>query len=340
MKPLVLHGKTTFAEAVQLLDTNGSGFLPVVDDSGKLYGIITDGDIRRAVLKEERDLRKIINRNPVVAKSSESRRSITNRLIELKRRHMPVVDEAGRYLEVVVLNDFAKRELSNRVIIMAGGLGSRLGELTQHTPKPMLKVNGKPILQKIIESFREAGFRSFTLCLNYKPEVIQNYFQDGSSFEVSIDYTIEKKRLGTAGALCLIDKEKLTEPFLVTNADIITSLNYADFLDAHEKSGAIATVCTKQYSMQMPYASIMTDDQGNLIGLEEKPLIPFDINAGIYAFSPRVLRFVPNEEFFDMPSLLLLLKDDKQKISTFRMDEYWIDIGRPVDFDKASQGFV
>lgn len=340
MKPLILYETTTFAEAVQLLDTNGSGFLPVVDEAGKLYGIITDGDIRRAVLHDKRHLKDIINTKPVVAQTSESRRSIVNRLFELKRRHMPVVDASGRYVEVIVLNDFAKRELTNRVVIMAGGLGSRLGELTRHIPKPMLNVNGKPILQKIIESFRAAGFGSFTLCLNYKPDVIQDYFRDGSTFGVSIDYTIEEKRLGTAGALCLIEKSKLTESFLVTNADIITSLNYADFLDAHNKSGAIATVCLKQYSMQMPYASIVTDDQGNLISLEEKPLVPFDINAGIYAFSPAALKYVPQEEFFDMTSLLLMLKDDRQKINTFRMDEYWIDIGRPVDFDRASQEYL
>jgi dTDP-glucose pyrophosphorylase len=337
MLKLTLTEITTFSEAVQLLDKNGNGFLPVIDPDGKLLGILTDGDIRRAILREERDVRNMINTSPTVALSSESRMSIVKRLHALKRRHMPVVDERGYFVDVVVLNDFNERVIENRVVIMAGGLGSRLGELTKDIPKPMLKVSGRPILQRILESFRNAGFHNFTLCLNYKSGVIKDYFGNGSEFGIAIDYTLEHQRMGTAGALSLIDRDKLAQSFIVTNGDILTSLNFEDFLDTHNKYDSVATMCVKQYSMQLPYANIISDEEGNLISLEEKPMVPFYINAGIYALSPNVLPLIPPNEYFDMTTLLSTLREQKHTVRTFKMDDYWIDIGQPGDFIRANE---
>jgi dTDP-glucose pyrophosphorylase len=333
---LILKDSTSFAEAVGLLDLNGNGFLPVVAIDGKLVGILTDGDVRRAILKNITDVRSIINTAPTIALNTEERHAIIRRLHHLKRRHMPVVDKDGRYVDVIVLNDFNIKSILNRVVIMAGGLGTRLGELTKETPKPMLMIKGKPILERIIESFKGYGFHDFTFCLNYKSEIIENHFGDGSKFSVSINYTIEEKRLGTAGALSLIDKSLLNEPFLVTNGDILTALNYEDFMDTHKKTSSIATMCVKQHSMQLPYANIISDEDGNLVSLEEKPHIPFYINAGIYALDPEVLDRIPYNEYFDMPSLFGALLAEGRPVKTYKMDDYWVDIGMPNDFRQAN----
>jgi dTDP-glucose pyrophosphorylase len=332
---LILKSDTAFEEAVSLLDKNGIGFLPVVNEQNYLIGILTDGDIRRAFLNKISDLDKIINKNPIVAYEHEPRHEIIRRLQALKRRQMPVVDVNGKFIDAVVLNDFTQRSPGNKVVIMAGGLGTRLGDLTRETPKPMLLINGKPILQRIIEQFKYQGFTSFILCLNYKSQVIMDHFRDGSELGVSIQYTQEEKRLGTAGALSLIDRQALKLPFIVTNADIITRLDFGDLVDTHTKSKADATLCVKQYSMQMPYANIMTDSDGNLVGLEEKPQIPFKVNAGIYVLNPLALEEIPSNEFFDMPSLLQKLKTTNKVVKTYGIDDYWIDVGVPQDFIRA-----
>lgn len=334
---LILNEGTTLDEAIRLLDANGNGFLPVVDEAGKLVGIFTDGDLRKGLLKHKQAVHEIINRNPTVATTSESRNQIIRKLHNLKRRHMPIVDENGLFVDVVVLNDFNLKHYDNQVVIMAGGLGTRLGELTQHTPKPMLKINGKPILERLIEGFQNNGFSNFVICVNYKSDVIMDHFGDGSKFGVTIHYTEEKKRLGTSGALSLIDRSLLQLPFIVTNGDILTLLNFEDFLDAHLKNNAAATMGVKQYSMQLPYANIIVDDDGNLVSLEEKPLVPFYINAGIYACSPNVLDLIPLNEYFDMPSLFTELKRRGEVVKTFKIDDYWIDIGLPNDFQRANE---
>lgn len=337
LNKLILQESTTLNDAIRLLDANGNGFLPVVDTEGKLVGIFTDGDLRRGILNEKHRLIDIINRNPTTAHVSESRHSVIERLHQMKRRHMPMIDDAGCFVDVIVLNDFNPREFDNKVVIMAGGLGTRLGDLTRDVPKPMLHVNGKPILQRIVEAFHAAGFKHFIFCLNYKSEIIERFFGDGSQFDVSIEYTMENKRMGTAGALSLVERNKLDKPFLVTNGDIITSLDYEDFLQTHIKSNAVATMCVKQYSMQLPYANIVSDEAGNLISLEEKPMVPFYINAGIYALSPEALPFIPPNEYFDMTTLLSTLREHNHTVRTFKTDDYWIDIGQPGDFIRANK---
>lgn len=337
---LVLTNTTTFEQAVALLDANGNGFLPVIDVSGKLVGILTDGDVRRAILKNLRSVEEIVNRNPTVAKASEERNVVIRKLHQLKRRHMPLIDDRGHYVDVVILNDFNARTFDNAVVIMAGGLGTRLGELTRNTPKPMLPINGKPILERIVEGFKGFGFSKFIFCLNYKSEIIQDYFGKGEALGISIEYTLENKRLGTAGALSLVDKKTLNKPFIVTNGDIITSLNYEDFLDAHVKHNTVATMCVKQHSMQLPYANVISDEEGNLLNLEEKPLVPFYINAGIYAFDPSVLDHIPFNEYFDMTSLFSKLVSNNQRVRTFKMDDYWVDIGMPNDFRQANDTII
>lgn len=327
---------TTFEEAVRMLDSIGSGFLPVVDVDGKLIGIITDGDIRRAILNDKRSLTDVINYHPIVAAAGTPHIEIEKTLYRLRRRHMPVVDSNGVFLEVVILNDFTERTIENRVVIMAGGLGTRLGSLTRDLPKPMLNVNGKPILLHLVEAFKKQGFKNFIFCLNYKSDVIKEFFGTGADFGVNVSYTVETKRLGTAGALSLAAQELLEDDFLVTNGDILTSFNYEFLLDSHKKNNAVATMCVRPHSFQLPYANVITDADGNLISLEEKPEIPFFINAGIYALNPLVLDYIPRDEYFDMTSLFHALVSHQRRVKTYKMDDFWLDIGSPADFSKAN----
>ena len=334
MNYLLYSASTTFEEAVRLLDQNGNGFLPIVDAENKLLGIITDGDLRRGVLNRTFDLNSIINKKPTVALNTESHVVIKKRLRELRRRHMPVVNENGELIEIVVLDEFDKIAHDNWVVIMAGGLGTRLGDLTKHIPKPMLEVGGKPMLLRIIDHFKSHGFAKFILCVNYKSEVIEKYFADGKQFGIEIRYTKENKRMGTAGALSLIDFN-IDKPFFVVNGDVLTSVNFDDFLNFHTSQNADATMCIKRYSYEVPYACVEFDSSMNLKGLKEKPTYDYFINTGMYILSPDCLTHLNKDEYFDMPGLFELLIENKKITKTFTIDDYWLDIGMKDDFNKA-----
>lgn len=336
MKHLVLSETATFKEAIQLLDTNGNGFLAITNDSGQLVGILTDGDIRRAILNNKTELSEIINTSPMTMEEGQSRKNIILKLKELHRKHMPIVDKNMILKDVVVLDEEEFNLKPNWVVIMAGGLGTRLGELTKDTPKPMLKVGVKPMIEHIIDMFVAHGFTKFILSVNYKAEVIKEYFQDGSKFGIEVKYLEEKKRLGTGGALSLINF-KLDEPFFVTNGDVLSSLDYEKLLAYHKEQQSTATMCIRKDSYQIPYGVIEVDDESNIVAMKEKPIKEFFINTGIYVLAPEVLSYVPEDEFFDMPRLFDVLKDDKKTIKSFEITDYWVDMGRPSDYEKIKE---
>ncbi|MBI3519734.1 MAG: nucleotidyltransferase family protein [Bacteroidetes bacterium] len=339
MNYLLYSVNTTFEEAVRLLDQNGNGFLPVVDHQNKLIGIITDGDLRRGVLNRKFDVDSIINKKPTVALNTESHVTIKKRLRELHRRHMPVINASGELVEVVVLDEFEKLTHNNWVVIMAGGLGTRLGDLTKHVPKPMLEVGGKPMLLRIIEHFRSYGFGKFILCVNYKSEIIEDFFGDGKQLGIEIRYTRENKRMGTAGALSLIDFD-IDAPFFVVNGDVLTTVNFNDFLNFHTSQNAEATMCVKRYSYEVPYACVEFDNSMNLKSVKEKPSYQYFINTGMYVLNPESLKYLKKEEYFDMPSLFEMLIDEKKHTKVFTIDEYWLDIGQQDDYKKAQDNLI
>lgn len=336
MKYLELTSDTNLDDALRLLDSNGNGFLPVVDEVGKLVGIITDGDIRRGILNKTLELDAVINRKPTTAKIGTSHVDIKKQLRIIHRRHMPVVDESGKLIEVVILDEFEFISKDNLVVIMAGGLGSRLGDLTKDTPKPMLNVGGKSILQGIIEHFKSQGFCKFLLCLNYKAEVIEDYFKNGEWLGVDIKYTKEKKRLGTAGALSLIDFE-VNEPFFVVNGDVLTTINFDDFLNFHQVNKADATMCIKKISFDVPYACIEFNEKMDLKGVKEKPSLDYFINTGMYVLDPKLLKEIPKDDFFDMPQLFQQCIDDALTTKVFTIEDYWLDLGKLEDFNKGNK---
>lgn len=336
---LILDKTTTFQDAIRLLDLNGNGVLPVVDMDNKLLGLITDGDIRKAILNNQLDLEHIINKNPYKLHIDSSRNKIINFLKSVLRRHIPLIDDEGKLVKIFTLDEVEYNLKNNWVVIMAGGLGTRLGELTQNTPKPMLELGGKPMIEHIIDMFVADGFSKFMISVNYKSEVIKNYFKDGRDFGIQIKYLEETKRLGTAGALSLIDID-MNEPFFVTNGDVLTTISYNSIIEFHSVNKSIATMCIKEESYQIPYGVIDIDEEKNIISVTEKPSYKFFINTGIYLLDPSVLKYVPKGEYFDMPSLFERVRKSGSMAKSFEISDYWVDVGRPNDYLDLKRKFT
>ena len=338
MKPikLSLSVETSFLDVVKAIDSGGYGYVAVVSGNDNLVGMVTDGDVRRCLLNNTMDLGDLVNRSPKTISCGMATDEAVALLRSLHLKHMPVVDNTNRLLRMIALgeDDFTTKE--NVVVIMAGGMGKRLGVLTKNTPKPMLKIGDRPIMQHIIEQFRDIGYRKFVISTSYKKEMIEEYFQDGKKIGVSIEYVNETKRLGTAGALSLLSRD-MSAPFFVINADVLSSVDYDSLLNSHISSKSSATMCVRQYSQDIPYGVIECEDDGRIIDIKEKPSYFFNINAGIYVLSPQALDFVPRDTFYDMPQMFLDLKNADHKVNSFTIDDYWIDIGKPQDYELAKQ---
>lgn len=331
---LILKENTKFDEAIKLLDNNGNGVLPVVDESNILIGIITDGDIRKAILNKHLDLNHIINNNPYKLNANTSQTQRIQHLKKIKRRHIPLIDDQDKFVSIFTLDDIEFNTKPNAVVIMAGGLGTRLGELTKDTPKPMLHVGEKPILEIIIEKFMEFGFTKFYISVNYKKEVIKEYFKDGEKLGIKISYLEEDKRLGTGGALSLIEEE-LTESILVTNGDVLANINFDELLNYHESEKSPATMCVREYEHIIPYGVVATKDD-KIISLSEKPQVKFNINTGIYMLSPESVQKIPKNEYFELPTLFENIIKDGQEPYYYKVVDYWIDIGQKEEYIRAN----
>jgi dTDP-glucose pyrophosphorylase len=334
---LIFKPDSTFEEAIRLLDLNGNGFLPIVDNKDHLIGILTDGDIRRAILNKKEELKDIINNNPNTVSSDTPYKQAIHILRSIHRRHLPVIDKDNKLVKVITLDDLDYNLKNNKVVIMAGGLGTRLGKITENIPKPMLQLGGKPLLEQLINSFVDHGFSDFLISVNYKANVIKDYFNDGNKHGVSISYIEEKKRLGTAGALSLI-KEDLTEPFFVINGDILTSMNFKNMMEFHNEKNAFGTMCVKEHEYQVPYATVKTD-ASKLIEISEKPTMKYLVNSGIYILAPEALKDIPEDTFYDMPELFEEAAKDNKIVETYKINDFWLDIGQIKDYEIASEHF-
>lgn len=324
---------------IEKLDQSGNGFLVIIDKDNKLLGMVTDGDIRRAILNKTTDFWAVVNKSPITADVSLKRSEIEKKLKENKRRQIPIVDKEGTLVDIFFLNESDHYYESNYVVIMAGGLGTRLGELTKDIPKPMLPVGGKPMIENILVSFRESGFNNFIICVNYRADVIKDYLGDGSRFNVKIQYVQEENKMGTAGALSLIDKKTLNEPFFVVNGDILASINYQDLLLSHRNNKADGTMCVKRYEQQIPYACISCNEAADILDFSEKPVYEYKINAGVYVLKPSVLNLIPHGIFFDMTSLFAEMLKEKMVVKAYQLSDYWLDIGQKSDYVKANADF-
>lgn len=332
--------ETPVLEAVARMDAARRKLLLVVDAERRLLGALTDGDIRRGLMRRlpmETPVREVMNADPVALKAGSSDLTALARLEERGVTLAPVVDARGRVVGLYPDAVGAASSRDNLVVIMAGGRGARLAPLTQTCPKPMLKVAGRPLLETIIERLQAQGFNRFRLAVNYLAEVIEDHFGDGSSMGAEIRYLREDHPRGTAGALSLLD-EPVSGPMLVMNGDVLTRVGFGDLIDFHSDLKAEATLCVREHSFQSPHGVAETDGP-RMISLKEKPTFRWLANAGIYCLAPGVLDRIPREGPYDMPELLAGLAAEGRTVGAFPIHEYWLDIGRPPDFETAQTDF-
>ena len=342
IKNIKLKQNATIKEALGIIDSGAMQIALVVDDNDKLLGTLTDGDIRRGILRGldlDSSIETIVFKEPAIAKISSTKEEILKIALSKKLHQIPIVDDNGIVLDLKEIEELVEPKIkTSRVILMVGGLGTRLRPLTQDTPKPMLKVGNKPILQTIVEKFAEYGFVNITMCVNFNASIIRDYFGDGKEFGVNIDYVLEQKRMGTAGALSLL-KERPSEPFFVMNGDLLTNVNFEHIFNYHTLHKATATMCVREYDYEVPYGVVKMNDN-KITAIAEKPVQKFFVSAGIYMLSPEILDLIPQDEFYDMPTLFeKAIAQDKNVIS-FPIHEYWIDIGRLEEYQKANEEYA
>ncbi len=335
---ILLSPSQPLREALEVINTQASRVVLVVDDQQKLLGVITDGDIRRALLQNlglEVPLSHVMNANPITASIGTSRDTLIDIMESKGILSIPIVDD-GKIVGLETLQQFlVKPKYNNPVFLMAGGFGTRLRPLTDDCPKPMLQVGSKPILETVLQSFVKAGFRNFYISTHYMPEQIENHFGDGSKWGVNIHYVYEDSPLGTGGALGLLPKDLPDDlPLIMMNGDVLTKVDFARLLEFHCDNQADATMCVREYEYQIPYGVI--NGEGNRItDMEEKPIQRFFVNAGIYVVSPEVVKSVPYNLHIDMPTILEQQIDINKQVLMFPIHEYWLDIGRMDDFNRA-----
>ncbi|WP_342575029.1 nucleotidyltransferase family protein [Solibacillus sp. FSL K6-1781] len=337
---IVVHTKQTLFETMKIIDETSLQFAVVVDEDNHLLGTVTDGDIRRGILRGEGlevPINLIMNPNPFSAKYGLKTNTYKQLMKSKNLKQLPIVNDQNQIVDILFIDHLETPTNKNQVILMLGGLGKRLRPLTNDIPKPMLKVGNKPIVESIIEGFKQYGYTNFIFSVNYKKEVIQDYFQNGNIMGISIDYIEEKKRMGTAGALSLLENRP-TEPFFVMNGDLLTQVNFDQLMQFHQEQNAVATMCVREYEYQVPYGVIETDGV-ELISIKEKPIHRSFVNAGIYVLSPEVFEYIPVDTFYDMPSLFEALINQGKKTSVFPIHEYWLDIGRVDDFNRANEQY-
>jgi len=334
--------ETSLREALEAIDKVGCQMVLVVDADRRLLGTLSDGDARRGLLKGLSLADRVtsaMHAGPTCAKEGEARHSILATMRRLGLHQIPVVDPQGIVVGLEIVDDFlAAPARDHWVVIMAGGRGSRLDELTRETPKPMLKVGSRPLLETIVRGYADQGFHRFYLAVNYKAEKIESHFGNGSALGVDIRYLREQQPLGTAGALSLLP-EHPSGPLVVTNADLLTKEDYGYMVDHHVESGAAATMAVRDYEMQVPFGVVRERD-GCIETIEEKPVQRFVVSAGMYVLSPHVLKLVPQGQFFDMPSLFEAMVRDGMRTRCHHVDGYWLDIGRLPDYERANIDFA
>lgn len=328
-------------DALGIIDKGAKRIAVVIDNKEQVIGTITDGDIRRGLLKSlslDSSIENIYFKNPILGQETDSKDLLIQKAISNQIYQIPIIDKQGKLVDIIDLATLIKiRKRKNRVILMAGGLGTRLRPLTENIPKPLLNVGNKPILETIIRNFAKHGFENITISVNYKANMIEEYFKDGREFGVHIDYIKEEKRLGTAGSLSLM-KNIPQEPFFVMNADLLTDTNFENLLHFHHNENSMATMCVREYDFQVPYGVIETNGS-QIKSIIEKPIQKFFVNAGIYLLSPKVLEVIPQNEFYDMPTLFNSLIDKNNNVVSFPLHEYWIDIGRIEEYEKANNEY-
>jgi dTDP-glucose pyrophosphorylase len=341
-KNTLLKPNVTMEDAINILTKEALRIAIVVDAEGGILGIVTDGDIRRALLRGctiESPVSEFMHKNPVVASSADSRFSIVSMMKEKDLLVVPIVNKKNRVVGVETLKQLLDdKTYDNPVFLMAGGLGKRLSPLTDHTPKPLLKVGSKPILETILEQFSGYGFHNFYISVHYKADMLKEYFGDGKKWGINIHYLHEKEPLGTAGSIGLLPDSIPNLPVIVMNGDLLTKVNFERLYEFHEENGGSATMCVREYDFEVPYG-IIESEGSKVKRIVEKPVHSFFVNAGIYIISPNLARSISGIKHLDMPSLLNSKLDNGEQVNVYPVHEYWVDIGRMEEYQLARENY-
>ena len=334
----ILPINSSIEEAIRNLDEVAIKIVLVVNKTGVFEGTLSDGDIRRVLLKGldlNSSIENLVHRNALIVPPELPKDLVMKLMTTNKIQQIPVVDKNHHVIGLYLwdqINESQKKD--NLMVIMAGGMGTRLHPYTERCPKPLIPVAGKPMLEHIIDRAKLDGFNQFIISINYLGHMIEDYFEDGKKFDIKIDYLKEKSPLGTVGALSLM--KKLPEKhFIVTNGDVITDIRYDELLDFHIRHDASATMTIRAYEWRHPFGVVQTDGV-QIINLEEKPVTHSYINAGVYALSPKALDSLIFNTPCDMPILFERLKKKGDRIVAYPLHEPWLDVGKPDDLKKAS----
>ncbi len=336
----VVGTEATVSAAIAAIESGSIQIALVVDD-GRLSGIVTDGDIRRGLLRGvslSSSATEVMNRSPVSAPVTLARDERLRLMRQKSIKHLPLVDTEGLVVGVETFDELIEApRYENPVLIMAGGLGERLGALTREIPKPMLHVGGRPLIETIVRNFVQQGFRNIYISVNYKAELIRNHFGDGTAHGATIQYIHETERLGTAGALGLFPSAPEL-PLVVTNGDILTTINYGALVDFHNATPVEATMAVREHKVHVPYG-VVTASDGYLQVIREKPTESWFVSAGIYVIGPDVFGLVDRGVRIDMPAVLERVVARQGRVAIYPIREYWLDIGRVEDFEQAHAEF-
>ena len=338
---VLVRDGTTLREALEAMTKSGRQIALVVDGHSRLLGLVTDGDVRKALLRGvslDAKVEAAMNRTPVVASVGLSTAAVITLMRSRSIRHVPVLDAAGAVVDLLRLDELLAPAppLRNRAVIMAGGEGRRLLPLTESTPKPLLRVGGKPLLEILVERLRQSGIVEMLVAVRHKSEMIRESLGDGARLGVRIDYIEESEPLGTMGALQLV-RERLDVPFFVVNGDILTKCDFRAMWEFHRgQPDAAMTVGVSLHQVDIPYGEF-TLRGGRVLQVEEKPRKEFPVNAGIYLVEPSVVDLIPAGRYFDATDLIRLLVARGRPVAAYVIREYWLDVGRHGDFEKANR---
>tara|TARA_A100001011_G_scaffold120031_1_gene126641 strand:+ start:58 stop:1101 length:1044 start_codon:yes stop_codon:yes gene_type:complete len=337
LKSSLVLNKDTIKKCILLLVRSGHQIIFVTNIKKQLLGSITDGDIRRALLNKntvDDKIQNIFNKNPFKCSDSTTYDEAEKIMLINNINHLPVVNKKN------VMQGFFKLSKNKNFsykncdfIIMAGGKGKRLRPLTLKSPKPMLKINGVPILETIIYKAKDFGFSDFYISINYLGNVIRKYFKGGEKLNCSIKYIDEKKPQGTIGSIGNIKKKLNHKNLIVVNGDVVSDINYESLLKFHNNNNADATMAVYPYKMQNPYGEVVIRDQ-NIIKINEKPVSVSYVNSGVYVFKNKILKFIEKNRYMDAIDLFNLLKKKKRKTIAFAIHENWVDVGLKNEYLK------
>lgn len=338
MNKSLINVAENIGTAVATIETSPSKIAIVVDDDGKLVGTVTDGDIRRGLLRGvtlENPVSDIMNAEPNYAHVDDDPANTMDLFRNNICRYVPVIDDESKVIGIRSLDRYAKSEpRSNPVLILAGGRGERMQPMTNYMPKPMLPLGDKPIIEVLIGNLVDQGFINIIIAVNYMKQIIMDHLGNGSKFGVNISYVEENQRLGTAGPLSLVDGQ-IDGPLIALNGDIVTKIDFGMLIDFHTEHNASATMAVRKHSYEVPFGVVDVEGAG-IAKIVEKPIYDFLVNAGIYVLESDVCKLVPEDTYFDMTELFQAVIDNKMPTSVFPIHEYWMDVGRMEDFVQAN----